>query len=304
MDPSAIVKRWCSISCTLSAGLSALSRLCQERLAQIEFQRWFQKSFQPSAWKRLYSYRGSSLKLKINVAPALDVSALNIDEYEQLCLSQEPRPDSDLSRVLSKPEPGKISRNVIITFIIGVNVIINSFLLVHSLKQLISLLCLCRFSFCSCEWVARPLTWFTTLYTVLFSTLLSWLLLLLLLLYPSCLPAACDLVDSEHLQQSTWIVNFLLVTDSFCNVLYVFCSDQNQLFFTGSRSISICDHTDQKVQSSQAMMFPNQSVNTALWRERNRKSNLNKRHGSIECCPQITTWALVDHKHCHLISVT
>lgn len=135
MDPSAIVKRWCSISCTLSAGLSALSRLCQERLAQIEFQRWFQKSFQPSAWKRLYSYRGSSLKLKINVAPALDVSALNIDEYEQLCLSQEPRPDSDLSRDLSKPEPAKISRNVIITFIIGVNVIINSFLLVHSFKN-------------------------------------------------------------------------------------------------------------------------------------------------------------------------
>ena len=66
---------------------------------------------------------GSSLKLKINVAPALDVSALNIDEYEEL--SQEPRPDSDLSRVHSKPEPEKIFRNVNITFIISVNFIIN-----------------------------------------------------------------------------------------------------------------------------------------------------------------------------------
>lgn len=53
----------------------------------------------------------------------MDVSALNIDEYEEL--SQEPRPDSDLSRVHSKPEPEKIFRNVNITFIISVNFIIN-----------------------------------------------------------------------------------------------------------------------------------------------------------------------------------
>lgn len=80
-------------------------RPCRERLAALGVQPPFQKSFQLSATQRDYTLSwGSSLQLKMNGAPVLAVSALNIDEYKEALPEPEARWDWEEPKTVFNPE--------------------------------------------------------------------------------------------------------------------------------------------------------------------------------------------------------